>query len=91
MSFITWLALPVVITMIASLIMLLLTRWPRTDTHQDIESFARFRVALARQMAAPSPPQAEPPETAPVRAGTGTVVEDRPSPAHSGLAASPDR
>jgi hypothetical protein len=48
MSFVTWLALPVLITLIASLIMLLVTRRPRTDTHHDIESFARFRVALAR-------------------------------------------
>ena len=53
MSFVTWLALPVVITFVASLIMLLVTHRPRTDTHQDIESFTRFRVALARQAMEP--------------------------------------
>jgi hypothetical protein len=56
MSFVTWLALPVAITLIASLIMALLNRRPRTDTHQDIENFARFRETLARRMAAPPPP-----------------------------------
>jgi hypothetical protein len=56
MSFVTWLALPVAITLVASLIMALLSRRPRTDTHQDIENFARFRGALARQTAAPAPP-----------------------------------
>jgi hypothetical protein len=56
MSFVTWLALPVAITLIASLIMVLLNHRPRTNTHQDIESFARFRATLARRMAAPPPP-----------------------------------
>lgn len=56
MSFVTWLALPLAITLIASLIMVLNNRRPRTDTHQDIENFARFRATLARQMAAPPPP-----------------------------------
>jgi hypothetical protein len=51
MSFVTWLALPVVVTLIASLIMLMVSRRPRTDTHDDIESFARFRGALARNAA----------------------------------------
>lgn len=48
MSFVTWLALPIAITLVASLIMLLASHRPRTDTHHDIESFTRFRVALAR-------------------------------------------
>ena len=52
MSFVTWLALPVVITVIASLIMLLVSRWPRSDMHHDIENFARFRGALARHTTA---------------------------------------
>jgi hypothetical protein len=65
MSFVTWLALPVAITLIASLIMVLLNRLPRTDTHQDIESFARFRATLARQMAAPPPPGTVPLSSSP--------------------------
>jgi hypothetical protein len=56
MSFVTWLALPIVITLVASLIMILLNKRPRTNTHQDIENFARFRATLARRMAAPPPP-----------------------------------
>ncbi|HEY7486335.1 MAG TPA: hypothetical protein VH912_17850 [Streptosporangiaceae bacterium] len=58
MSYITWLALPVVVTLIATVIMALASRPPRTDMHQDIESFARFRGALERQTASP-PPSAE--------------------------------
>ncbi|HEX6468341.1 MAG TPA: hypothetical protein VF069_04545 [Streptosporangiaceae bacterium] len=67
MSFVTWLALPVVVTLIASLIMLMVSRPSRTDTHDDIESFARFRGALARNAtmspwtaAEPERPRAEP-------------------------------
>ncbi len=78
MSFVTWLALPVVITLIASLIMLLMNRRPRTNMHQDIESFARFRGALARQTtpSAPSPPAA---------------AEEPQGLARTGIASSPDR
>lgn len=102
MSFVTWLALPVAITLVASLIMVLLSRRPRTNTHQDIESFARFRGALARQMAAPPPPGPVPLSSSP-RAGSATVaaadtvasnatvVEERRRPARSGVAVSPDR
>jgi hypothetical protein len=54
MLFVTWLAFPVVITLVASLIMMLLSRTPRTDMHQDIESFARFRGALERQTSSPA-------------------------------------
>ena len=59
MSFITWLALPIVITLVASLIMLLASHWPRADMHHDIEDFARFRLALARQTTAPPAPAEE--------------------------------
>jgi hypothetical protein len=51
MSFVAWLALPVVVTLIATVIMAIAGRTPHTDTHQDIESFARFRGALERQTA----------------------------------------
>jgi hypothetical protein len=51
MSFVAWLVLPVVVTLIATVIMALASRTPHTDTHQDIESFARFRGALERQTA----------------------------------------
>jgi hypothetical protein len=102
MSFVTWLALPVAITLVASLIMALMSRQPRTDTHQDIESFARFRGALARQMSAappdgrPSPRRAKPPAdadaaSAPGAVSNAAVVEDRQRPAPAGVAASPER
>jgi hypothetical protein len=91
MSFVTWLALPVGITLVASLIMVLFSHRPRTNTHQDIESFARFRGALARQMAAPPPPGIVPlsssPRAAPPDADTDGVGDaDRDA---DGVAAAP--
>jgi hypothetical protein len=82
MSFITWLVLPLAITLVASLIMLLMSHRPRTDTHQDIENFARFRGALAPQ--ATLPPDSSPTPSA-------SAAEERQSPAGSGIATSPDR
>jgi hypothetical protein len=61
MSFVAWLVTPVAVTMIATVIMLLAGRRPHTDTHQDIESFARFRGALERQTAADEPDRADRP------------------------------
>jgi hypothetical protein len=61
MSFVTWLVLPMVVTTIATLIMMLAGRKPHTDTHQDIESFARFRGALERQTASDRPAREEAP------------------------------
>lgn len=85
MSFVTWLALPVAITLVASLIMMLLSRLPRPNTHHDIESFARFRGALARQMAAPPLPGTVPlsssaarAEPAPPRAEPPAELADQP-------------
>jgi hypothetical protein len=76
MSFVTWLALPVGITLVASLIMVLFSHRPRTNTHQDIESFARFRGALARQMAAPPPPGMVPLSSSPRAAPPAAIPVD---------------
>jgi hypothetical protein len=93
MSFVTWLAMPVAITLIASLIMTLVSHPPRTNTHQDIESFARFRGALARQLVAPlpSPDDAEEDSPATRETSSTTAVEDRQSPMRTGIAATPNR
>jgi hypothetical protein len=86
MSFVTWLALPVAVTLIASLIMVLNNRRPRTDTHQDIESFARFRATLARQMAAPSPPGTVPLSSSPQGTSSPHRAEPPAEPADSSAA-----
>lgn len=78
MSFVTWLALPVVITLLASLIMLLVSHWPRGGMHHDIEDFTRFRIALARQTG--TPPVAPP-----------AAADEAPAPVGTGIASSSDR
>ena len=71
MSFVAWLALPVAVTTVVTVIMMLAGRRPHTDTHQDIESFARFRGALERQTM---------PDRAAAEASSGAVRSDTAPP-----------